>query len=138
MSLVPGDTTNLMVMSNGARLTKGGVWTNNSDRNLKTDFRAVSGAEVLRRLDAMPITNWSYKTEGEGVRHIGPMAQDFAAAFRVGSDDTHITTIDESGVALAAIQQLYRENQELKAAVAALQRRLDSRGRARRTRNSRR
>jgi len=72
------------------------------------------------------------------VRHIGPMAQDFAAAFRVGSDDTHITTVDESGVALAAIQQLYRENQELKAAVAALQRRLDSRGRARRTRNSRR
>lgn len=132
MSLVPGDATNLMVMSNGACLTKGGVWTNNSDRNLKTDFRAVSGAEVLQRLAAMPITNWSYKTEGESVRHIGPMAQDFATAFRLGSDDTHITTIDESGVALAAIQELYRENkqllrdnQELKAAVIALQARVE-------------
>jgi FtsZ-binding cell division protein ZapB len=62
------------------------------------------------------------------------MAQDFAAAFRVGSDDTHITTVDESGVALAAIQELYRENQqlqrdnqELKAAVTALQARVEQR-----------
>jgi len=125
LSLTPG-ASNLMVMSNGATLTSGGVWTNNSDRSLKTEFQAVSGAEVLRRVSAMPITTWSYKTEGESVRHMGPMAQDFAAAFSLGSDDKHITTIDESGVALAAIQELYRENQELKAAVAALQARVDA------------
>jgi len=91
---------------------------------LKTAFQDVSGAEVLRRLSAVPVSTWSYKAEGEGVRHMGPVAQDFAAAFYLGNDDKHITTIDEGGVALAAIQELYRENQELKAALAALQARV--------------
>ena len=34
------------------------------------------------------------------------MAQDFYAAFGIGPDDKHITTVDEGGVALAAIQGL--------------------------------
>jgi DNA-binding transcriptional MerR regulator len=34
------------------------------------------------------------------------MAQDFYAAFNVGEDDRHITSIDEDGVALAAIKAL--------------------------------
>jgi hypothetical protein len=38
------------------------------------------------------------------------MAQDFYAAFRVGEDDLHITSIDEDGVALAAIKALHAEN----------------------------
>ncbi|HZU24625.1 MAG TPA: tail fiber domain-containing protein, partial [Bryobacteraceae bacterium] len=123
LSLTPGGA-NLLVMSNGAVLSSGGAWTNASDRNAKTAFQDVSGAEVLRRLSAVPITTWSYKTEGETVRHMGPMAQDFAAAFHLGSDDKHITTIDEGGVALAAIQELYRQNLELKAAVAELRARM--------------
>ncbi len=48
-------------------------------------------------------------------RHVGPMAQDFYAAFGLGLDDKHITTIDEGGVALAAIQGLYRQNTALRA-----------------------
>jgi hypothetical protein len=40
------------------------------------------------------------------------MAQDFFSAFHLGSDDKHITTVDEGGVALAAIQGL---NQKLEA-----------------------
>ncbi len=38
---------------------------------------------------------------------MGPMAQDFHAAFKIGEDDKHITTIDSEGVAVAAIQGLY-------------------------------
>lgn len=38
--------------------------------------------------------------------HLGPMAQDFHAAFNVGMDDKHMATVDEEGVALAAIQGL--------------------------------
>ncbi|MGA3026870.1 MAG: tail fiber domain-containing protein [Bryobacteraceae bacterium] len=130
MSLAPG-TTKFLNMSNGAYLSSGGVWTNNSDRNLKTAFQDVSGAEVLERLNAIPISTWSYKSEGEAVRHMGPTAQDFAGAFQLGNDDKHITTIDESGVALAAIQELYRQNrqkdseiQQLKSALADLQARV--------------
>jgi hypothetical protein len=56
----------------------------------------------------IPISTWHYRTQDPSVRHIGPMAQDFYAAFRVGQDDRYISSIDEEGVALAAIQELYR------------------------------
>jgi len=52
------------------------------------------------------------------VRHVGPMAQDFYAAFRVGEDDKHITSIDEDGVALAAIKALHAQNARLTALTA--------------------
>jgi hypothetical protein len=47
------------------------------------------------------------------------MAQDFYAAFGVGEDDTHISTIDADGVALAAIQGLYQVVQGQEAQLAA-------------------
>ena len=47
-------------------------------------------------------------------RHIGPMAQDFYAAFGLGQGETTIATVDADGVALAAIQALAKENEELK------------------------
>ena len=34
---------------------------------------------------------------------MGPMAQDFHAIFGLGEDDTHIASLDASGVALAAV-----------------------------------
>ena len=52
------------------------------------------------------------------------MAQDFYAAFDVGADDTHISTIDPDGVALAASQALYELVKELQAENAALEARL--------------
>ena len=109
-----------------------------SDRNLKANFAIVDGRTILNRLSGIAIQTWNYKSEGAGVRHIGPMAQDFHAAFAVGTDDKHINTVDEGGVALAAIQELYRENlakekqieelkssnADLKASNAALEKRL--------------
>jgi hypothetical protein len=59
------------------------------------------------------VTRWNYK-EDQNSEHIGPMAQDFYAAFNVGPDDKHITTVDESGVALAAIQGLNEKLEDLR------------------------
>ena len=39
---------------------------------------------------------------------MGPMAQDFRSAFELGENETHISTVDAEGVALATIQALYR------------------------------
>ena len=98
--------------STGAHLTSGGMWVNNSDRALKTDFAEVDGRAILRALALMPIQSWSYKAE-PGVRHVGAVAQDFKRAFGLGRGDRHIATVDAEGVALAAIQALYRENRAL-------------------------
>lgn len=84
----------------------GGAWSALSDRNAKENFAQVDAREILRRLASLSITTWNYKTQEEGIRHIGPMAQDFASAFKVGEDERHITTIDADGVALAAIKGL--------------------------------
>lgn len=66
---------------------------------------------VLERLVGIPIQSWNYNSDPTSIRHIGPMAQDFYAAFGVGSDDKHINLLDEGGVAFAAIQELYKSNQ---------------------------
>jgi uncharacterized protein (DUF3084 family) len=50
------------------------------------------------------------------------MAQDFHAAFHVGEDNRHITTVDSEGVALAAIQGLYAMIEAKDAQISALQR----------------
>ena len=82
------------------------TWNSVSDRNAKENFAAVAGAEVLEKLNAMPVETWNYK--GGAIRHMGPMAQDFYAAFGLGPDDKHISTVDADGVALAGVQALYR------------------------------
>jgi Chaperone of endosialidase len=99
--------------STGAYLSSAGAWTNSSDRALKHDFHPLDKGSVLEQVARMPITSWSYKAEKPPIRHIGPMAQDFYKAFGLGLDNKHITTIDEGGVALAAIQGLYRQNKTL-------------------------
>ena len=107
--------------STGAYLSSDGAWTNASDRDAKANFTLVNGQEVLARLGEIPITTWNYKSQNPSIRHIGPTAQDFYAAFGVGEDDTHISTLDADGVALAAIQGLYQLVQEQEAQIAALQ-----------------
>lgn len=91
----------------GVRLLPGdGSWTNISDRNVKTAVRPVDPREVLNKVAAMPMNTWQYKAQDSSYRHMGPMAQDFYAAFHLGGTDTGIDTIDADGVALAAIQGL--------------------------------
>jgi hypothetical protein len=103
-------------LTSGVKVNSGGnAWSTVSDRNLKENFEMVDSQALLASLAQVPVTTWNYKSQDDAIRHIGPMAQDFYAAFGVGDDDTHISTIDPDGVALAAIQGLYAENQRLKA-----------------------
>jgi hypothetical protein len=81
----------------------------------------VDGYEVLEKLAALPISTWNYKTDAPSVRHLGPMAQDFAAAFGLGDDDRKINMVDANGVVMVAIQALYRRLRDLEAQVAALE-----------------
>ncbi len=101
-----------------------------SDRNVKANLAPVEGREVLTRLTSVPIQTWNYASQQPSVRHIGPMAQDFHAAFGMGEDDKRIDLVDANGVALAAIQGLYRLVQEKDAQIAALAARLTALERA--------
>ncbi len=91
-----------------------------SDRNVKANFGSVDPADMLHRVRELPVATWNYTAVDPSIRHIGPMAQDFAALFGVGADDRHIHPLDGQGVALAAIQGLLGELQELRATNARL------------------
>jgi hypothetical protein len=114
---------------NGAYLTAGGVWTSASSRTFKDGFAHVDAMGVLNKLASIPVQTWFYKDDHDEGRHMGPVAEDFAEAFGLGSDEKHIGTVDESGVAFAAIQGLNQkvetENAKLKVQNAALQDKLD-------------
>ena len=89
-------------------------FTPTSDRNAKENFGPVDSRAILNKVAALPISRWNFK-EDKATEHLGPMAQDFYAAFSVGPDDKHIATIDADGVALAAIQGLNQKlTEELK------------------------
>ena len=85
------------------------VFNPTSDWNAKEKFEPVNAQAILEKVAALPLSRWNFK-EDAAARHLGPMAQDFHAAFDVGTDDKHIATVDADGVALAAIQGL---NQKL-------------------------
>ena len=104
----------------------GTTWQNGSDRNGKEQFTTINPRAVLEKVSALPITEWKYKVEADGTEHLGPMAQDFHAAFGLnGADDKHIATVDEEGVALAAIQGLNQKLEETRAENADLRARLE-------------
>jgi Chaperone of endosialidase len=102
----------------------GAGWNCTSDRNAKENFKPISVTQVLEAVARMPVSQWNMKGDSKRSPHIGPMAQDFFAAFKLGSSDTTINTADAQGVALAAIKGLYEENQRLKTQLQSLEERL--------------
>jgi hypothetical protein len=104
---------------NGAHLTAGGVWTNGSSAAFKDRFEKLNGEEILAKIAALSIEAWRFK--GTDERHIGPISEEFVAAFDVGAidesngqrDDNYLSTVDVAGVALLAVQELYRKTQEI-------------------------
>jgi hypothetical protein len=109
----------------GVELPPGsGSWSSLSDREVKANIALADGERILAQLAELPISTWNYAAQDPSTRHIGPMAQDFHAAFGVGEDETHITTVDADGVALAAIQGLHRLVQEKDAQITALEARV--------------
>jgi hypothetical protein len=107
-------------LTSGAVLSTGsGSWSSLSDRAAKEDLQPVDGRAVLEQLARLPLSTWRYKAQAPGVRHVGPMAQDFHAVFGVGEEERHISSVDADGVALAAIQGLNEIVQEQKAELKA-------------------
>ncbi|MCJ7874798.1 tail fiber domain-containing protein [Phaeobacter sp. J2-8] len=124
MLLVPGENTSLAVfdLSNTGDLQIDGALTQSSDKNRKMAIEPVDPTEILAKVRSMPVAEWTYKHDAAtGIRHIGPMAQDFYAAFGTGADEKGISSLDGTGVALAAIQALSAENIELRARLDTLE-----------------
>ncbi len=110
-----------MVVTGGGNMTIAGTLNQLSDVNAKEGFEALDSTDVLSKVAALPLSEWSFKSDGSRIRHVGPMAQDFHAAFGLGADERHIAPLDAAGVALAAVQGLQRENEELRQRIEQLE-----------------
>jgi len=95
-TLPPGDCS----------IVPAGVCAGGSDLNIKENFAPVDEQEILNKVANLPIEMWNYTDREDGIRHIGPMAQDFMESFHVGDSDRHIHMVDANGVNLAAIKAL--------------------------------
>ena len=102
-----GGQSKFTVFPDGNAFLRGSL-SQNSNRDVKKNINAVDADDVLSKVLELPISTWTYKTEDDGVRHLGPMAQDFHQQFQLGANETSISTLDTSGVALAAIQGLHQ------------------------------
>jgi hypothetical protein len=111
---------------NGAYLSAGGTWTDGSSRSFKDRFQDLDTDELLAKIAELPVQSWYYRDSEE--RHIGPVAEDFVAAFAVGAvgedgtpDEKYLSAKDVSGVALAAVKELQKRNLDLEARIAELE-----------------
>lgn len=99
-------------MTAGVRLApSASAWSSLSDVHSKEHFRDLDGETVLSKLAAMPVREWNYKAQDAAIRHVGPTAQDFHAAFGLGEDPLRISTIDADGIALAGVRALEQRTQ---------------------------
>jgi hypothetical protein len=109
-------------LSSGVEVAAGGgSWSSISDRNRKRDFRSVDGEALLTKLREMPVATWSYKTQDSTIRHMGPVAQDFSAAFGLGESNLLINTVDIDGVNMAGVKALESRTSGQQARIDALE-----------------
>ena len=108
VTMGPGGANNFDLRPNGNLIIQGTL-VQSSDRNKKKSFKEVNEKEVLEKLSRLPVYTWQFKHDDPEVRHMGPTAQDFRVAFRLGQDDKTIAPIDTVGVSLAGIKALNSE-----------------------------
>jgi len=101
-----------------------GSWSTLSDRGAKENFETVDHLQILAAVASLPIREWSYTSQNSDIRHVGPMSQDFYAAFGLGTDARHISSVDADGIALAAIQGLNQKITEQEIVIETLEARL--------------
>ncbi|HVG11272.1 MAG TPA: tail fiber domain-containing protein [Thermoanaerobaculia bacterium] len=122
-------TNRMEIASTGAitiagNLTVNGTFSNPSSRELKESFVAVDPSTMLAKFAQLPIQEWSYKSDDQKLRHVGPMVEDFRSTFGLGTEGKYIFPMDVQGVTMAAVQGLYKLVQEKDTQIAELQKQM--------------
>lgn len=113
-------TIELEVDASG-NLTTAGVVSGVSSRAVKQAIEPVDGSRLLDRLESLAVAEWTYKRDSVGIRHLGPMAEYFYAAFGLGADEKHIAPHNMAGVALAAAKMLTEQRKQQLGTIARQQ-----------------
>jgi hypothetical protein len=125
---------NALEVEGNAGKSTAGSWLSNSDRRIKTEVQPVTGA--LEKLNQVRLVDFRYTDEYraahpgiEDKRYLNVIAQEFAKVFPDdvkssgdklpdGSPILQVDTYPLTIYSAAAVQELHRENEVLKAALA--------------------
>jgi hypothetical protein len=137
---------NMLEVEGDASKSTAGSWLSNSDRRIKTEIRPVTGA--LEKLDQVRLVDFrytdDYRAAHPGIqdkRYLNVIAQEFAQVFPEdvkssgekmpdGSPILQVDTYPLTIYSAAAVQELHRENQALKATLDEQKRAFDEQKRA--------
>ena len=131
---------NALEVNGSASKSTAGSWLSNSDRRIKTDIESISGA--LETLDKVRLVDFHYTEdyltahpEIEDRRYPNVIAQEFAQVFpddvkgsgqklTDGSEILQVDTYPLTIYSAAAVQELHRQNKQLRAQLADQEQRL--------------
>ena len=111
----------LYTLDNAGNLILAGTLEQGSSRAIKHHIQAVNPQDVLAKVMGLEMNRWVYRNDKSNTEHLGPMAEDFHAAFGLGTDNKHIAITDVAGVALASTQALQNQLSAQEQKVQALQ-----------------
>jgi len=120
-------------LTNGCNIAAGGASiTCASSKTIKENYVPADIEQILLKMRTVPINYWNIIDEEGKPPHLGPFAEDFFEAFKLGNTDKAIGHQDIDGVNFAAIKALDARSekqqeriQKLEAENAELKLRLD-------------
>lgn len=122
------DAGSALTLGADGSLTISGLLSEGSSATLKHNLRNTDDEAILETVCSMKMKRWQYLDDPSQAEHIGPIAEEFHAAFGVGSNEKRLASMDVAGVALASVralnEKLETENQKLEAQNEALEARL--------------
>ncbi|WMS87293.1 tail fiber domain-containing protein [Pleionea litopenaei] len=108
----------------GDLIANGTTYT--SSRISKENFSNINVFDILNTVASLDILKWNYIRNSDNTLHIGPMAEDFHAAFGLnGEAKDRISVSDVNGVALASIQALKQKLDQKDAEISELKKEMD-------------
>ena len=106
-------------MASGAYVTSGGVWTNASSREYKTDIKGLSTQKAIDTLKQLDPVEFAYKADSQE-KHVGFIAEDVPELV-ASKDKKGMSSMDVVAVLTKVVQEQQRTIAELSEKVAQLQ-----------------
>ena len=116
-------TDNSLLMSNGASLTLGGVWTDASSRELKENIQGLSSEEARAALLDLTPVKYNYKAD-ENEKHVGFIAEDVPSLVAT-KDRKGLSPMDIVAVLTRAVQEQQKTIESLDQKIIALEQALN-------------
>lgn len=90
-----------------------GSWSMMSDTLSKANFSSFNPEYLMKEFGKLKLYKWNYIGGSMNVKHLGPLAQNFYSAFKLGESEKMISSVDADGVIFSSIINLNQRIENL-------------------------